>query len=124
MIARASAFTFAGAPGEDRTRGLLIRSETLYPLSYERIWMPGVKPGAVYNNIMMCRKSTEGDSEPSRYLLEVVFLVSDWSEHEVIHCFPYGDVAVDDIIDGVEDRHLYACLLGQLTRHLCGIHSF
>ena len=27
----------AGAPGEDRTRGLLIRSETLYPLSYERI---------------------------------------------------------------------------------------
>ena len=27
-----------GAPGEDRTRGLLIRSETLYPLSYERIY--------------------------------------------------------------------------------------
>ena len=26
-----------GAPGEDRTRGLLIRSETLYPLSYERM---------------------------------------------------------------------------------------
>ena len=32
----------AGAPGEDRTRGLLIRSETLYPLSYERM-LQGLK---------------------------------------------------------------------------------
>ena len=37
VIAKVSAICFAGAPGEDRTRGLLIRSETLYPLSYERM---------------------------------------------------------------------------------------
>ena len=30
-------FAWVGAPGEDRTRGLLIRSETLYPLSYWRM---------------------------------------------------------------------------------------
>ena len=36
--------SFAGAPGGDRTRGLLIRSETLYPLSYERICTPGTGP--------------------------------------------------------------------------------
>ena len=39
MIAKVSAICFAGAPGEDRTRGLLIRSETLYPLSYERTFL-------------------------------------------------------------------------------------
>ena len=38
MIAKVSAICFAGARGGDRTRGLLIRSETLYPLSYERMY--------------------------------------------------------------------------------------
>ena len=37
IIARVSAISFDGAPGGDRTRGPFIRSEVLYPLSYERI---------------------------------------------------------------------------------------
>lgn len=94
-----------GAPGEDRTRGLLIRSETLYPLSYERLI------------------GDAGYSPASPFCFLFLVFVFSRAAHECFECVFYMDVSADYVVDCLGNRHLYACLLGQFICSFCCEHT-